>query len=266
MTRKQNQLPQDVSAAEVPGLGVSRPPPRRSAFTSSPATVTVSSDQERPIGLALIASPDLHGGRAYLCDSGEHCVHVFDREYRRLFSFGEQGSQLGQFDTPSDAAIVWIDATDPAACTVETAVLVIADRGNHRLQLFELDGAAICAIDGRAETPSSRGWPIRSGWPFFRLGAPPALSFPSRLEWRAPYLDVACSGATMVRLDLAAALLPDFRTWVREAPPIVLRQAFRRFASDPTRTEVPAACLLEIVERLQPVPRRAVLLPWRGRA
>jgi hypothetical protein len=235
----------------------------------SVATATAPSDRERPIGVALIASPDLYGGRAYLCDPDAHCIHVLDQDYRPVFSFGGYGSSLGQFDTPTDVAIIWIDVSAPAECTADTAVLVVADSGNHRLQLFDLDGVAIGVLGGGTvgiAAWSSAGWPIRAGWPFFRLADLPVLAFPSRLEWRAPYLDVACSGATMVRLDLAAALLPDFRAWVQEAPPSALRQAFRRFASDPTRADVPAACLLQIVERLQPVPLGGVVLPWRGRA
>jgi hypothetical protein len=77
------------------------------------------------------------------------------------------------------------------------------------------------------------------------------LPFPSRLEWRSPYLDVACMGTMMVRIDLAAALLPDFDTWIAEASPVELRQAFHRFMADPGRADIPDSSLYEIVERLQ---------------
>jgi hypothetical protein len=238
----------------------------RVSLASPPAAATAPSDLERPIGVALIAAPDLAGGRAYLCDPEGHYIHVLDQDFKPLFSFGGLGSKLGQFDTPSDVAIVWIDASSPSDCTTETAVLVVADRGNHRIQVLELDGAPICAIGADGPAPSRlSGWPIRAGWPFFRLAPAPRLSNPSRLEWNAPYLDVACAGAAMVRVDLAAALLPDFKSWIAQAPPAALRQAFRRFAMDPHRAEVPNTCLLEIAERLQP-RRRAVTLPWRARA
>jgi hypothetical protein len=229
------------------------------------------SDVERPIGVALIASADLAGGRAYLCDPEGHSIDVLDQDYKPLFSFGGYGSNLGQFDSPTDVAIVWIDAASPTDCTADTAVLVVADRGNNRIQLLELDGAPICAIgqgDGSRKGLDPRPVPfsIRAGWPFFRLASAPQLVNPSRLEWRAPYLDVACAGAAMVRVDLAAALLPDFRTWMAQAPSTVLRQAFRRFAMDPHRGEIPNICLIEIAERLLPLRRRSVTLPWRARA
>ena len=195
-----------------------------------------------------------------------HCIDVLDQDYRPLFSFGGHGSNLGQFDSPSDVAIVWLDETAPADRTADTAVLVVADCGNHRLQLCELDGAPICAIGGPAAGNAATGWPSRAGYPFFRLAGQPPLWSPSRLEWRSPYLDVVCAGTTMVRIDLAAALLPDFTTWVRDAPASELRKAFRRFALHPHQAEVPAACLVDIAERLQPTRRRAVTLPWRARA
>jgi hypothetical protein len=254
----------------------------RSTLAFPPAAAMAPSGVERPIGVALIASADLAGGRAYLCDPEGHSIHVLDQDYKPLFSFGGYGSNLGQFDSPTDVAIVWIDAASPTDCTAETAVLVVADRGNNRIQLLELDGAPICAIGGRGtglsvnstrdRSPSSQArpvpsnWPIRAGWPFFRLALAPQLVNPSRLEWRAPYLDVACAGAAMVRVDLVAALLPDFRTWMAQAPSTVLRQAFRRFAMDPHRGEIPNICLIEIAERLLPLRRRSVTLPWRARA
>jgi hypothetical protein len=249
-----------------PRHAAARPAARRHGALSARGLATSPSDQARPRGVALIASPELRGGRAYLCEPDGHRIDVLDQDYRPLFSFGGRGSALGLLESPSDLAIVWLDGAPPADRTAETAVLVVADRGNHRIQLFELNGAPICAIGGRAGTPSPNRWPMRSGWPFFRLVDPPALACPSRLEWHAPYLDVECAGGAMVRLDLAAALLPDFRTWIREAPARVLRQAFRRFAANPPRAEVPAGCLMQIMERLQSPPPRGVVLPWRGRA
>ena len=92
----------------------------------------------------------------------------------------------------------------------------------------------------------------------------PPLPFPSRLEWRTPYLDVACAGTT-IRLDLAGVLLPDFSAWIADASPAELRRAFVRFAVDPNRAEIPEACLHAIVERLQPAWRRSIVSPWQGR-
>ena len=266
MSGKSNMFQRALRLAPSSNLAVAPQAERRHVARSASAAVTAPSDQERPIGIALIASPDLQGGRAYHCDPEGHCIDVLDQDYRPLFSFGGHGSHLGQFDSPSDIAIVWLDETMQAERTADTAVLVVADCGNHRLQVCELDGAPICAIGGPSAGHASTGWPTRAGYPFFRLAGPAPLLSPSRLEWRSPYLDVVCAGTTMVRVDLASALLPDFKTWVRDAPPAELRKAFRRFALHPDRAEVPAACLVDIAERLQPTPRRAVTLPWRSRA
>jgi len=266
MSEKSNKFQRVLRLAPSSSSAVAPQVARRHVALSAPAAVTAPSEQERPIGIALIASPNLQGGRAYLCDPEGHCIDVLDQDYHPLFSFGGHGSALGQFDSPSDVAIVWLDETAPADHTSDTAVLAIADRGNHRLQLCELDGAPICAIGGPAAGNAPTGWPARAGYPFFRLGGPTPLSFPSRLEWRSPYLDVVCAGTTMVRIDLATALLPDFETWVRDAPASELRNAFRRFALHPHKAEVPAACLVDIAERLQPTRRRAVTLAWRARA
>jgi len=266
MSGKSNMLQRDLRLAPSPDLAPEPRAARRGVAVSPGAAAAAPYDQERPIGIALIASPDLQGGRAYHCDPEAHCIDVLDQDYRPLFSFGGYGSNPGQFDTPSDVAIVWLDETVPADRVADTAVLAVADQGNHRLQLCELDGAPICAIGGPAAGHASTGWPARAGYPFFRLGGPLPLPFPSRLEWRSPHLDVACAGTTMVRIDLATALLPDFATWVRNAPASELRKAFRRFALQPHKADVPAACLVEIAERLEPTLRRAVTLPWRARA
>ncbi len=67
----------------------------------------------------------------------------------------------------------------------------------------------------------------------------------------------------MVRLDLAAALLPDFDTWLREASPAALRRAFRRFTAAPGRAEIPEPCVYEIVERLEAAGPGPEALQWR---
>lgn len=229
--------------------------------TSSPAVaVMMASNQDRPTGVALIASADLPGGLVLLCDPSAHVINVLDHNHQPVFAFGGFGSRLGQFDRPTDVAIVWIDMVDPDAPTADSAILVVVDRGDNRLQLFELDGAP---IGGGLGASSTSRRPDRSGWPFFRLGSVPSLPFPSRPEWRTPYLDVACGG-TMVQLALAAALLPNFHAWIADASPLVLRQAFDWYAADPTRSNLPDWCWYEIMERLIPAPSGVAAWAWRG--
>jgi hypothetical protein len=236
--------------------GSSRTPLRLVSRTSVPAGRVVaepSSDQGRPIGVAFVASADHSGGRIYVCDPEAHTINVLDHYCRPLFSFGGFGSRLGQFDSPSDVIFVRLETGDPC---VDAGLLVVADRGNHRLQMFEIDGAVIGEVGGLAGRWTPGRFPAPTGSPFFRLGDVPPLPFPSRLEWRAPYIDVACA-CSAIRLDLAAMLLPDFTTWIAQASPADLRSAFLRFATDPNRADIPQSCLDDIVERLQPSWRRA---------
>ena len=93
-----------------------------------------------------------------------------------------------------------------------------------------------------------------SGWPFFRVGAFPALARPSRLVWRPPFLDVTTVGGAVVRVSPAAALLPDFAAWLRSATDDDLLGALWHFDSPGHRAEVPDELLRRIAERL---PREA---------
>jgi hypothetical protein len=220
-------------------------------------------DENRPSGAVFVASPDCPGGRIYICDPETHMIDVLDRNGRPLFSFGGFGSRLGQLDTPTDVAVICLESAESRVEAVDAPMLVVADRGNHRLQLFELDGAVIGEIGGHAGTWVSGRFPAPAGSPFFRLGDVPPLPFPSRLDWRAPYLDVACAG-TAIRLDPTAVLLPEFATWIADASHAELRLAFLRFATDPNRADIPESYLYEIAERLQPTWRRGALLPRRS--
>jgi len=213
-------------------------------------------EQSRPTGVAFVGSEDHPRGRLYICDPDTHTVDVLDETSQPLFSFGGLGSGPGQFDTPTDIAVVRVDAAGAHGGAVDAALLVVADRGNHRLQVFELDGAFVGEIGGHAGAWTSGRVPTAAGSPFFRLGDVPPLPFPSRLDWRAPYLDVTCPG-TVSRIDLGIALLPDFTNWIANAPPAELRLAFLRFVTEPDRDGVSEVCVYEILERLQPPSPRA---------
>jgi len=141
---------------------------------------------DRSIRLVLIASRDSAVERFYVCEPDADRITVLNQQGTPLFSFGNHGSSLGQFDRPTDIALVSIGPTDPSAPDDDAAVLAVADCGNHRVQFFELDGLALWAIGG-----GTSGLPI---------------AFPTRLAWRAPYLDVECGGTGMLRVDLTAAL------------------------------------------------------------
>jgi eukaryotic-like serine/threonine-protein kinase len=75
-----------------------------------------------PRGIAV----DKHD-RIYVSDSLNHRIQVFGAAGEWLYSFGGRGSEMGMFTGPAGMSI------DP-----ETNCLYIADRGNHRIQIFEL--------------------------------------------------------------------------------------------------------------------------------
>ncbi len=72
-------------------------------------------------------------GGFYVTDGyGSHFVHQYDRDSKYVRTFGGEGTEVGQFKTPHG---IWLDnrpGREPA--------IVVADRGNARLQYFSLDG------------------------------------------------------------------------------------------------------------------------------
>jgi serine/threonine protein kinase/sugar lactone lactonase YvrE len=65
--------------------------------------------------------------RVYVCDSLNHRIQVFTTRGDYMFSFGGRGSEVGKFIGPADISI------DP-----ENNCLYVADRGNSRIQIFEI--------------------------------------------------------------------------------------------------------------------------------
>lgn len=65
--------------------------------------------------------------RLYVCDSLNHRIQVFNAKGEYLYYFGGRGQEPGKFIGPADISI------DP-----ENNCLYVADRGNARVQVFEL--------------------------------------------------------------------------------------------------------------------------------
>jgi hypothetical protein len=177
------------------------------------------------------------GTVSYVCDAITHRIHVLDGRGRWLESFGEQGREPGQFDRPSDATLVMpMFEGEDAAESAYTALVAVADRMNHRVQIFEPAGQFVTAlggsppgdlpVDDAADTPANR-----DGWPFFRVTPDLALSEPVRLRWRAPWLEVTEASGARHRIDLAYAMLPRFADWLASATPhaLVAAQHHLRF-------------------------------------
>jgi hypothetical protein len=133
----------------------------------------------------------------YVCEPDLHRIIVHDAEGRLRFGFGGRGSGPGQFDTPLDVAFVAPEfhgegLPDDAP---EAAWLAVADYGNRRVQVFDLDGCFIGAVADSDDAES---------------GAP------CRLTWRTPTLVVdGVDGARTTR-HLTAALLFDSTRYAGE--------------------------------------------------
>jgi sugar lactone lactonase YvrE len=65
---------------------------------------------------------------------GQSWIHRYDRDKKYVKSFGGPGSELGKMHTPHG---IWIDTRGPKP------VLLVADRENNRIQVFDLDGKAL---------------------------------------------------------------------------------------------------------------------------
>jgi hypothetical protein len=85
----------------------------------------------------LAVTPD---GNIYVADGyGSSYVNVYTREGKYLKTFGGKGAEAGQLDCPHGIVL------DTRA---HAPVLMIADRTNHRIQRFDLEGRHLDFIQG----------------------------------------------------------------------------------------------------------------------
>jgi len=135
-------------------------------------------------------SIDLSSGErlTYRCDLEAHCVTVTNRRGEICFAFGGHGSRPGEFDLPMDVTVVAPEFEgEHLPVGLRAALwLAVADYGNRRVQIFELDGALVGTVEDIE---------------------PAAIGQPCGLRWRAPLLDVDGVDGGTVRIHLAAALL-----------------------------------------------------------
>lgn len=126
--------------------------------------------------------------RTYHVDMTGHRVVVTDpASGAERFVFGRRGTALGSFDVPVDIALVapTFDEDDGIAA-FDGCLLAVADYGNARVQIFDLDGTLVDVLNG---TDLDYGWR------------------PCRLTWRAPFLQVDGVERAGCRVHLAAAML-----------------------------------------------------------
>jgi hypothetical protein len=185
---------------------------------------------------ALQAAPLPPRGRTFACCPDSHQICVIDSLGRLCEVFGEAGTGPGQFDQPSHVIVVsprfeGEDAPGEGTSCAGIDLVAVADRGNNRVQIFEPEGQLVAIIGapaGATETPTE--WrDARAGWPFFRVGGDPRLEAPVRLEYADPLLVVVGADGSRTPIDLAAALLPSFDSWLATASRSMLAAAHHHF-------------------------------------
>ena len=96
----------------------------------------------RPTSVAM--APD---GRLFVADGyGQNWVHLYDAERNYLRSIGGTGTDLGKFEIPHG---LMVDTRQ------DPATLLVADRANHRVQRFTLEGELIEKLDVELRRPCS---------------------------------------------------------------------------------------------------------------
>jgi len=92
-------------------------------------------DEYHPTSIALAPNGDIFIADGY----GKSWVHRYDKDRKYIASFGGPGSEPGQMNTPHGLALD--TRTNPPT-------LLVADRANHRLQVFDLEGKFQKVIEG----------------------------------------------------------------------------------------------------------------------
>jgi DNA-binding beta-propeller fold protein YncE len=101
-------------------------------------------DQFHPT--TIVVAPD---GSFFVGDGyGLSYVHKFDANRKFVKTIAGPGSERGKVNCPHG---MWIDTRS------KDLTLVVADRANHRLQIFDLDGKLLRVVEGDLRLPSNFG-------------------------------------------------------------------------------------------------------------
>lgn len=92
-----------------------------------------------PTNLAIAPNGDIYVGDGY----GSSYINQYNPKGEYIRTFGGKGKEAGQLDCPHG---IIVDVRDK-----KTPILMVADRGNNRLQRFTLEGKHIDFVDGTAQ-------------------------------------------------------------------------------------------------------------------
>jgi DNA-binding beta-propeller fold protein YncE len=81
-------------------------------------------------------------GNFFITDSGNHRVRKFNSQWKEILSFGEMGSDQGQFQYPQSISVAPND------------LLYVADLNNERIQVFSPFGQYLFSINGSSSDPT----------------------------------------------------------------------------------------------------------------
>ena len=149
--------------------------------------MTIQFDHTAP-GVASLSLGPTGGRLIYRCDTATHRVTVSDDFGRPVLEFGGPGSGPGLFNTPIDLTFVRPEFAGEAlpACGPDAVWLAVADYGNRRVQILDLDGVHVGTVD---------------------LERTMASGPPCGLRWRAPMLEIEGVEGARTIVHLTATLL-----------------------------------------------------------
>ena len=104
------------------------------------AGVYENAKQYRPTNVAIAPNGDFYVGDGY----GRSYVHQYNSKAQYIRTWGGKGKEAGQLDCPHG---IWMDTRGG------TPVVMVADRGNFRLQTFTLDGKHIGFVNDELRRP-----------------------------------------------------------------------------------------------------------------
>jgi DNA-binding beta-propeller fold protein YncE len=108
----------------------------------TPNLPEIYNDEKKFVPTETAVAPN---GNVYVADGyGQPWIHQYTAKGEYVRSFGGKGSELGKLDNPHG---IMIDqrGSEP--------MVLVADRGNHRLQYFTLDGQAVKVTEGMLRLP-----------------------------------------------------------------------------------------------------------------